>query len=76
MNELEREKALKEEFRQEAVRHREEREPAEEKKQVKYIENPLPLPRKHKKRVMEYPRHISEEDDFDHPVDENDDFDI
>ena len=75
LNELEREKALKEEFRQEAVRRREEQEPAEQKT-VKYIENPLPLPRKHKKRVMEYPRHISEEDDFDHPVDENDDFDI
>ena len=75
LNELEREKALKEEFRQEAVRRREEQEPADQKP-VKYIENPLPLPRKHKKRVMEYPRHSSEEDDFDHPVDENDDFDI
>lgn len=76
LEELEREKALQEEFREEAARRKEGQEPVEEKKQVKYIENPLPLPKKHKKRVMEYPRHIAEDDDFDHPVDENDDFDI
>lgn len=44
---------------------------------VQYIKNPLPLPKKHRKRVLDYPeRNYSEKDDFDHPVSEDDDFDI
>lgn len=42
-----------------------------------YIENPLPLPKPHQKKVLDY--HVESsgyDDDFDHPVDENDDFDI
>ena len=46
-------------------------------KQIKYIENPLPLPRKHVKRELDYPlRTLPENDDFDHPVSREDDFDI
>lgn len=48
-----------------------------EKRQIQYIENPLPLPKKHVKRVLDYPgRSVPEEDDFDYPVSEEDDFDI
>lgn len=38
----------------------------DEKPKVQFIENPLPLPKKHVKKEM----------DFDHAVDENDDFDF
>ena len=42
-----------------------------------YIENPLPLPKPHQKKVLGYNVEPSGyDDDFDHPVDENDDFDI
>lgn len=41
-----------------------------------YIENPLPLPKPHQKRVLDYKVEPSGHDDFDHVVDENDDFDI
>lgn len=53
-------------------------EPAEEeRRQVRYIENPLPLPKKHEKRVLDYPScPAAEEDDFDYPVSDEDDFDI
>lgn len=51
--------------------------PVEEPKSPKYIENPLPLPKPHVKRVMDYTRKPSPgQDDFDHPVNDNDDFDI
>ena len=44
---------------------------------VRYIENPLPLPKKHEKRVMDFPsRPDAGEDDFDYPVSDEDDFDI
>lgn len=47
------------------------------KKAVQYLENPLPLPKKHVKRVMDYPLQSEEkEDDFDYPIAEDDDFDI
>ena len=50
---------------------------AEKPKSPKYIENPLPLPKPHVKRIMDYARKpTSGEDDFDHPVGEDDDFDI
>lgn len=42
-----------------------------------YIENPLPLPKPHQKKVLDYNvEPFGYDDDFDHPVDENDDFDI
>lgn len=42
-----------------------------------YIENPLPLPKPHEKRVMEYNMRVSnDEDDYDYPVADDDDFDI
>ncbi len=48
----------------------------EEEKKVRYLENPLPLPKKHVKRVLDYSIQVSGEDDFDFPVGENDDFDV
>ena len=43
----------------------------------KYIENPLPLPKPHEKKVMEYNMRVSsDEDDYDYPVADDDDFDI
>lgn len=45
--------------------------------QVQYIENPLPLPKKHVKRALDYSlQQTAERDDFDYPVSEEDDFDI
>ncbi|MGN0166752.1 MAG: hypothetical protein ACI4AB_01805 [Acetatifactor sp.] len=50
---------------------------AETQRKVNYIENPLPLPRKHEKRVLDYAFDTKKnEDDFDIVIDENDDFDI
>lgn len=44
---------------------------------VQFIENPLPLPKKHEKRVLRYDvENINTNDDFDITVDDNDDFDI
>ncbi len=44
---------------------------------VKFIENPLPLPKKHVKKVLDFDRELEEgQDDFDIAVDENDDYDI
>lgn len=44
---------------------------------VQLIENPLPLPKKHEKRVLGYDvEDIGQQDDFDIDIDENDDFDI
>lgn len=37
-----------------------------EKNEIRYLENPLPLPKKHEKKVL----------DYDHPVADDDDFDI
>lgn len=45
--------------------------------QIKLIENPLPLPKKHVKKVLDYDRELEEgKDDFDIEIDECDDFDI
>ncbi|MDE7353025.1 MAG: hypothetical protein K2O06_08230 [Acetatifactor sp.] len=52
-------------------------ETAGEEKKVQFIDNPLPLPKKHQKRVLDY--HLEdtgEGEEFDYFVDENDDFDI
>ena len=45
-------------------------------KPPRFLENPLPLPKPHRKKVLDYDAETDAEDDFDHPVDENDDFDI
>jgi len=45
--------------------------------QVKLIENPLPLPKKHVKKVLDFDWELEEgKDDFDIEIDECDDFDI
>lgn len=46
-------------------------------KKVQFIENPLPLPKKHVKKTLDYGMAVPEgKDDFDLVVDEKDDFDI
>lgn len=46
-------------------------------KKVQFIENPLPLPKKHVKRTLDYGVAVPEgKDDFDLQVDDEDDFDI
>jgi len=43
----------------------------------RFLENPLPLPKKHEKRTMDYQYEVAEEQmKFDFEVDEDDDFDI
>jgi len=42
---------------------------------VTYLENPLPVPKKHEKRTMDFAVD-KKTDDFDILVDENDDFDV
>ncbi len=45
--------------------------------EIKFIENPLPLPKKHEKRVLDFPmKQFSENDDFDYSIGADDDFDI
>lgn len=47
----------------------------EEEKKVKLIENPLPLPKKHVRKKMDF--ELDEKlDDFDFEINENDDFDV
>ncbi len=48
----------------------------EEKPKVKYIENPLPLPKRHERRTMDYRLGSDDRDDFDVAVSDDDDFDI
>lgn len=49
----------------------------ENKAAPRYIENPLPLPKPHVKKVMGYALELTEEQyDFDYSVSDNDDFDI
>ncbi len=46
-------------------------------RKVQFLENPLPLPKKHVKRVMDYSLPSgAQDDDFDYPVAEDDDFDV
>ena len=46
-------------------------------REVRYLENPMPLPKKHVKRVLDYGlKSTAEDDDFDFSVAEDDDFDI
>lgn len=50
---------------------------AEELKKPRYIENPLPLPKKHVKKEMDYQYPVAEKDmKYDVNVPDNDDFDI
>ena len=48
----------------------------EAKPKVKYIENPLPLPKRHERRTMDYRLGSEDGDDFDVSVSDDDDFDI
>ena len=45
-----------------------------EQKQIKYLDNPLPLPKKHVKRTFDF--EVDKKDDFDIDIEENDDLDI
>ena len=50
---------------------------SEEDQEVRFIENPLPLPKKHVKKEMDFDRDIKEAQlEFDFPAEENDDFDV
>lgn len=53
----------------------EKKEEKKEKKKVNYIENPLPLPKKHVKRNFDF-KIDRRKDDFDIDIEEGDDFDI
>jgi len=48
----------------------------EPKPKVGYIENPLPLPKKHVKKTLDYDLLVDEGEDFDLSVSENDDYDL
>ncbi len=47
----------------------------EEQPKVELLENPLPLPKKHEKKVMDFDV-AKQKDDFDFALSENDDFDV
>ncbi len=52
-----------------------EKQTTEDTMKVTYLENPLPVPKKHEKRTMDFS--VKDKiDDFDFDVDENDDFDV
>jgi hypothetical protein len=38
---------------------------SEQKKEIQYIENPLPVPKRHTKKELEYDIEVSDEDDYD-----------
>lgn len=46
-----------------------------EERKINYIENPLPLPKKHVKRTLDF-KLDDKQDEFDVEINENDDFDI
>ncbi len=48
----------------------------QEKRKIEFLENPLPLPKKHVKRVMDYKLDAKECSDYDVDVAEDDDFDL
>ncbi len=52
----------------------------ETEKKVTYLENPLPVPKRHEKKVMDFEKEIKEKeidkDDFDFAFDDADDFDV
>ena len=45
-------------------------------KEIHFLENPLPLPKKHEAKVLNYRFVEIENGDFDYDVAEDDDFDI
>lgn len=53
----------KEEAAQGTVVGEKEKEP--EKKEIRYLENPLPLPKKHERKVLDYDYPVADDDDFD-----------
>ena len=42
---------------------------------IQFIENPLPLPKKHVPKVLDYKLDNDDDSDFDYPVADDDDFD-
>lgn len=42
-----------------------EKEGEREKKEIRYLENPLPLPKKHERKVLDYDYPVADDDDFD-----------
>lgn len=69
-----------EQERKEAEQKASEKEETEQKQEIEYIENPLPLPKKHVKRVMDYaldsePNSEKNLDGYDYFVSDDDDFD-
>ena len=47
-----------------------------EMEKIRLIENPLPLPKKHVPKILDYKLNNDEEGDFDYPVADDDDFDL
>jgi hypothetical protein len=48
-----------------------------EEKKVKFLENPLPVPKRREHKALDYAIEVPEDDDFDiKDIPENDDFDI
>lgn len=43
---------------------------------IQFIENPLPLPKKHVPKVLDYKLNSDDDGDFDYPVADDDDFDL
>ena len=69
--------ATQEKAKQEAAQEAKQAEPTEKRKEVKYIENPLPLPKPHVKKTMGYDKKpLTDADDYDISVSDDDDFDI
>ena len=63
--------------RQERSKRTDETETIEEPEKPRFFENPLPLPKKHVKKEMDYQYQVDEKDmKYDIEVPENDDFDI
>lgn len=50
--------------------------PASKSPEIHFLENPLPLPKKHQTKVMDYRIKELPEGDFDYAVEEDDDFDL
>lgn len=72
---------LKQETAAEEEVKEEKKESETENRNIKYIENPLPLPKKHVKRIMDFENTESvppeeTKDDFDLEIEADDDFDI
>ena len=44
--------------------------------EVELLESPLPLPKKHVKKAVDFAIDIPEDDDYDYPVAEDDDYDV